>query len=306
MKMVLVICYSQTGQLARCAQSVIGPLLKDPDIQVTILNIEPRDPYPFPWPVSKFLNVFPESVLMIPPPLNPLALGDPASFDLVILAYTVWYLSPSLPTTGFLKSAEARSLFLDKPVITLIGCRGMWLMAQEKVKKMLWDLGATLTDNIVLTDRGALLASLITTPRWMLTGKKNRFLGVFPPAGISENSISGASRFGSAIAESLRRDEFKQKKPVLKGLGAARVNLRLITTERIAQGMFAFWAKIIRRAGARSNVLRNMLLACFLIFLLFAVGIILPFGRLVSFLVYPLIRSRLAREKASFESGIPS
>jgi hypothetical protein len=306
MKRVLVVYYSQTGQLVRCAESVIGPLSRDADIQVTVLKIEPRDSYPFPWPLRKFLNVFPESVLMIPPPLSPLTLDDPESVDLVILAYSVWYLSPSLPITGFLKSAEARSMLFNKPIITLIGCRGMWLMAQEKVKKMVRDLGATLTDNIVLTDRGALFASLVTTPRWMLTGKKNRFLGIFPPAGISDTSISGASRFGQVIADSLRRDEFKQKKPVLRGLAPAMVNPRLINTERVAQGMFAFWARIIRRAGDRSSLRRNTFLVCFLVFLLFVVGIILPIGRLVSFLVYPLIKSKLAREKAVFESGSAS
>jgi hypothetical protein len=303
MKRVLIVYYSQTGQLARCVESVIGPLSKDADIQVTILKVEPRDPYSFPWSVRKFLNVFPESVLMIPPPLKSFTLDDPGSFDLVILAYSVWYLSPSLPITGFLKSAEARSILFNKPVLTIIGCRGMWLMAQEKVKKMLRDLGATLTDNIVLTDRGALFASLITTPRWMLTGKKNRLLGVFPPAGISDFTISGASRFGPVIADSLRRDEFKKKKPVLRGLAPAMVNPRLINTERVAQGMFTFWAKIIRRSGERSRLRRNTLLACFLIFLLFVIGIVLPIGRLVSFLVYPLIKSKLARKKAAFESG---
>ncbi len=48
----------------------------------------------------------------------------------------------------------------------------MWIMAQEKVKVLLKELEATLIDNVVLIDKGSSLETFITTPRWMLTGKK--------------------------------------------------------------------------------------------------------------------------------------
>ena len=38
----------------------------------------------------------------------------------------------------------------DKPIITLIGCRNMWIMAQEKMKKLIHNIGGKLIDNVVL------------------------------------------------------------------------------------------------------------------------------------------------------------
>ncbi len=100
---------------------------------------------------------------------------DEDDFDLIILAYTVWFLSPAIPISSFLKSSYAKKKFKDKPVITLIACRNMWIMAQEKVKVLLKELEATLIDNVVLIDKGSSLETFITTPRWMLTGKKDSF-----------------------------------------------------------------------------------------------------------------------------------
>ena len=41
----------------------------------------------------------------------------------------------------------------DTPVITLIGCRNMWLMAQEKVKSLLKEADSQLIGNVVKVDQ---------------------------------------------------------------------------------------------------------------------------------------------------------
>src|SRR3546814_19159787 len=102
------------------------------------------------------------------------------------------------PYTTLFRSA--RQLLLNRPVVTLIACRNMWLLAQEIVKDLLEQAGAKLCDNIVLTDRGSALATFITTPRWMLTGRQNAFWRVFPRAGLDHAKIAGAARFREAIA----------------------------------------------------------------------------------------------------------
>lgn len=79
---------------------------------------------------------------------------------------------PSQPITAFLQSEQAKKVLKDTPVITLIGCRNMWLMAQEKVKKLLAESEAKLIGNVVKVDQSNDWASFITTPLWMLTGKK--------------------------------------------------------------------------------------------------------------------------------------
>jgi hypothetical protein len=103
---------------------------------------------------------------MDPPELQPVAFDPDGRFDLVIIAYQVWFLSPSLPVTGFLKSEAARVL-KGKPVVTLIVCRNMWLTAQEKMKTLIASKGGHLIDNVALVDRGAPWTTFVTTPRWL-------------------------------------------------------------------------------------------------------------------------------------------
>ena len=114
--------------------------------------------------------------------------NDADEFDLIILAYQVWFSAPSLSVTAFLKSSAAQQLLRGKPVITVIGCRNIWGQAQETVKQLLSEVGARLLDNVVLTDQVSALASFVTTPRWLLTGKKDEFWK-FPAAGISQSDI---------------------------------------------------------------------------------------------------------------------
>ena len=102
-KKVLVVYYSQTGQLTSVVKSICQAIESD-TIQVTYQALQPEPEYPFPWPLLKFLDVFPESVYLDPPQLKPLQVDVAQSFDLIIIAYTVWFLSPSLPITAFLKS----------------------------------------------------------------------------------------------------------------------------------------------------------------------------------------------------------
>ena len=86
-KNLLVVQYSQTGQLSRVVDSIIEPLKASNDVNVTCVTVKPLDPYPFPWPFFRFFDVFPESVYLDPPPIEALDLDPESQFDLVILAY---------------------------------------------------------------------------------------------------------------------------------------------------------------------------------------------------------------------------
>ena len=244
-KKILLISYSQTGQLSDVVRSTMGPLEADEEITIVHKIIKPVKKYPFPWNFVEFMNTFPESALLIPCDIEPIE-EDDGQYDLIILAYQVWFLSPSIPVTSFLKSDYAKRTFKDKPVITLIGCRNMWIMAQEKVKTILKDLGATLIDNIVLIDQGNSLATFVTTPRWMMTGKKNAFWGIFPQAGIATEEIKNAKRFGRAILSGLKTDKEQKRESLCNGLGAVNVDIKLIKSEQIATKSFTIWGKMIR------------------------------------------------------------
>ncbi|WP_313337977.1 dialkylrecorsinol condensing enzyme [Stutzerimonas nitrititolerans] len=298
MRQVLVVHYSQTGQLGRLVQSVCAPLLARDDVQLDFLAVQPATPYPFPWPFLTFFSIFPETVLMRPEPLQPLQVDASKRYDLVILAYQVWFLSPSRPITSFLATPEAARLLKDTPVVTLIGCRNMWLMAQEKLKARLDALGARLLDNIVLTDACGSAASFLATPLWMFTGRQQPFAWL-PKAGISEAEIADAQRFGVAIGERLAQGG-PIEQPMLRGLGAVRIDEKLIASERVGTRSFKAWGTLLAALGPQHSLRRRAGLIVYIVFLLSLILTVVPVTALLKKLLSPLTRARIQREKAYF------
>ncbi|MFG0723283.1 dialkylresorcinol condensing enzyme [Pseudomonas sp. GLN_6] len=299
MRQVLIVHFSQTGQLDRLAQSVCAPLQQQADIQLDFLPLQPAQPYPFPWPFLDFFRIFPETVLMRPQPLLPLAVDASKRYDLVILAYQVWFLSPSQPMTAFLASPEAAQLLKGTPVVTLIGCRNMWLMAQEKVKNRLTELGARLVDNIALTDACGTAASFLATPLWMFTGRQKPYSWV-PRAGIDEAEIVAASRFGQAMAQRLTADSLPIEQPMLRGLGAVKIDEKLIGSEKVGNRSFQLWSRLLAALGPQQSRRRGAGLVVYILFLLCLIVTVVPLSALLKKLLAPLFKERTQREKAYF------
>ncbi|MCE5364060.1 dialkylresorcinol condensing enzyme [Pseudomonas anguilliseptica] len=299
MRQVLIVHFSQTGQLDRLAQSVCAPLQQQADIQLDFLPLQPAQPYPFPWPFLDFFRIFPETVLMRPQPLLPLAVDASKRYDLVILAYQVWFLSPSQPMTAFLASPEAAQLLKGTPVVTLIGCRNMWLMAQEKVKNRLTELGARLVDNIALTDACGTAASFLATPLWLFTGRQKPYSWV-PRAGIDEAQIAAASRFGVAMAQRLTADNLPVEQPMLAGLGAVRIDEKLIASEKVGNRSFQLWSRLLAALGPQQSRRRAAGLVVYIVFLLCLIVTVVPLSAVLKKLLAPLFKERTQREKAYF------
>jgi hypothetical protein len=299
-KRVLLVHYSQSGQLSRVARRLVAPLVGANDVELVEEVLRPARPYPFPWSFFGFLDAMPESVLLDPPALEPLAVRPDAHFDLVILAYQVWYLAPSGPVTAFLKSEAGRRLLAGRPVVTVIACRNMWLVAQEAVKRLIGEAGGRLKDNVAFTDQGGTIATLVTTPRWVLTGKRNAFWGL-PAAGVADAEVEGAERFGHALLAALRGGRERDAAPMLAGMGAARVDPTLIFSERAARRAFGAWSRIIRLGGPRGSAGRLPFLALFCVYLVAMVLVIVPPSLLVQRLLRPLLARRLESQKAYFE-----
>jgi hypothetical protein len=298
-KRVLVLSFSQTGQLYRLVESIIEPLRACNDIELVEQPIEPAEPFPFPWPFLHFFNTFPETVYEESIELKPLAISGAEDFDLIILAYQVWFLSPSLPVSSFLNSQTAARLLHGKQVITVIGCRNMWLMAQEKVKGKLDGLGAKLIDNVVLTDGAHSAATFVSTPLWMLTGKQGPFMGgLIPRAGIPNDEIAAASRFGRAIAQQLPQQA--EPRSMLEGLGAVKVQERLIASETIAHRSFKIWGRLLRRIGDQKSPLRKCVLVLYVLFLVTMILTVVPISAVLKRLFAPLLSKRTAAQKSYY------
>jgi hypothetical protein len=300
-KRVLVPVYSQTGQLAGIVNRIIEPLQNDPGFSVHVEMLRPVTPYPFPWPFFRFLDAFPESAHMVPPPLQPLSLTGEEEFDLVILPYQVWFLAPSLPVAAFLKSPVAMRLLSGKPVVTVIACRNMWLMAHEKMKKMLAACGARLMDNVVFVDQSPTMVSLITTPLWMWTGKRDYFKG-FPPAGVDDTAIGGARRFGLALRDALKKNEERGTSPMLTGLAAVDSDPHLLFSEKAATRSFFLWGKLLRAVGKPGQLRRYPFLFLYITFLIMLVFTVVPLSLIIQAVLRPLMRKRFASVKQQFDA----
>ena len=210
MKNVLVLYYSQSGQLGEILENLVAPLESDENCFVTKYQISPENEYKFPWNKKDFFQVFPESYLQIVKPNNPIRDDiKNKKYDLIILGYTVWYLSPSIPMNSFLQGDEAKALLNNTPVVTVNGSRNMWILTQEKVKKMLVDCKAQLVGNIAFVDRNWNHISVITIVHWMMGGKKTRYLGIFPKPGVSKADIDDAGKFGRIIKNYMYKENYE-------------------------------------------------------------------------------------------------
>ncbi len=298
MKKVLVLYYSQSGQLKSVMDKIVAPLIQCGHVQCDYRNIEPQTPYPYPWPFYAFFNVFPEAVFLDGCPVE--QVDADKEYDLIILGYTSWFLSPSIPVTGFLQSEQAKQLFKGKPVVTVIACRDMWLIAQEKMKSLLTDLGAHLIDNVVLTDQGKSLYSFVTTPRWLLTGKKDAFW-FFPRAGVHKNEITATSRFGDRLCNALQNDEERSNLPLLRNMAAVSVNGKLIATEQIAHRSFLIWSKLIKKAGPQGSRGRNIVITIYAFFLLTLILTVVPLNMLIRKLISPFRKKALDKAVSYYE-----
>ncbi|SKB75294.1 hypothetical protein SAMN05660226_02996 [Parapedobacter luteus] len=302
-KKVLVVYYTQTGQQKEILDNILKPLAADTDVALTFHRIQPVQDYPFPWDSHRFFDAFPESFLQIPCALHPVGRQiHEQDYDLVILGYQVWYLSPSIPFNSFLKSEEAKMLLRGRPVITVINCRNMWVMAQEKVKKALHAIGAHHVGNIVLVDRHLNHISVITIVHWMMKGKKDSYLGLFPKPGVSDQDIKASRRFGEPVLAHLKSNSYTTLQQTLVENGAVRVKPILVFTDKRANSMFAKWAKLIRSKGLPGRTARKPWLKAFNYYLIFAIWVLAPIVSLLFLILHLPFRSILKKEARYFQS----
>lgn len=303
MKKILVVSYSQTGQLTDIVDAILGPLVSAKKIQIDTLALQPRPAYPFPWTTQTFCDVFPESVEGIPCALASLNLDPATHYDLIVLAYTVWYLAPSLPVQAFLRSPEAARLFPGTPVVTVIGCRNMWLLAQEHVKQRLHELDARHVGTIVLGDRAGNLVGVATIAYWMLTGRKERLLGIFPRPGVDPEDIRRASRFGVILRKALEADIRDLDQEVLNAVGAMPVDPAYIIFEHRIRRVFRIWARFIRKKGGPGAPERQPRVLAFFFYLLAAIAVLAPLAALAAKVTLKLGKTKIAKAVAYHRSN---
>ena len=293
MKKILAIYYSQSGQLDEIMKNFISEI-KDCDID--LIRFRPKNDFPFPWSSDVFFDAMPDCVNEIPVELEKINYKY-SKYDLILLGYQPWYLSPSIPVSSLLVDMDFRLHASDSPVITIIGSRNMWINSQKNVSDKLAEINSKIIGNIPLIDRNQNQISAITILHWMTTGlktKKNRFL---PKPGISEEDIRNASEFGNILSYHLSNGSYTGMQENFCKTGKFELSTEVWFIEKLAKRIFKIWAKIINSAGKKHNS-RLFRIRVFKYYLFFALFFIAPIVLLIyKILIVPFIYRRIQRKK---------
>ncbi len=244
-KKILAIYYSQTGQLGEIIDNFTSPLI-EAGISVEKVRVKLVDEPKFPWTADTFFSVMPDCQLDVPAQLEPFELKK-SSYDLIILGYQAWFLSPSIPFNSLMQGPELKAVLKDTPVITITGARNMWLSAFVRVKKLIRAAEAKLVGNIALVDTHANPVSFITIFHWMLHGKKDSYLNIFPPPGVADADIKHTKVFGETVLSHLSNNSWEDLQDELNTQNAVVLNYNLMIIESTASKIFRVWANIISK-----------------------------------------------------------
>ncbi len=296
-KNILAVYFSQTGQLKQILDHVVRPMA-DSGHQVEFLEVRPADPFPFPWALTDFFDTVPDAVKGIPTALQPWqTLRE--RYDLVVLGWQPWHLSPSIPISSMLQDEKFKTLIRDTPVVMVSGCRNMWINAMERNKKFLKDAGARLSGHIALVDRNPNHLSYVTIFHWMGTGRKDRKWGIFPRPGVSEADIRNAADFGKIIDKHLVAGTWDKLQPGLVAVKAVEVKYSLMFIERKAGKIFRKWVAIMDRFPKR----KKQILVAYQYYLAIALLIASPVILFVDFIFFrPFLQKRIKKQKEYYLS----
>jgi hypothetical protein len=259
----VVYVYSQTGQLREVADALTAPLVAF-GWDIHWVDVQPRVAFPFPWPIRRFFGMFPAAV----DPEALVELVEPAGGftteprELVILAYQVWYLAPSLPVRSLLKAHP--DAFRNRRIVSLIACRNMWYSAAIEVSGLLRAAGARSVEVVAATDTRAQAATFVTTLRWLLAGRRDPFLW-FGRAGVGPTELDRVAGVGRDLAESGQCSH--DAAPVVPSLAVA---------DLLAGRAFRKWGATVRSARRFGGVAQAASMAIFLMGLGLGIAIGLP------------------------------
>jgi hypothetical protein len=296
-KKVLVIYYSQSGQLGDIIHSLTAPLTAAGN-SVEICRVAPVQPYPFPWSGKSFFAVMPDCVLGVPTELQPIQLKE-TSYDLIVFGYQAWFLSPSIPSHSILNHPAIIAVMKNTPVVTITGARNMWISAMEVIRKMMKTLQAKHVGNIVLVDKHANFVSFVTILYWMFTGKKDRYLDIFPKPGVADSDIDNSSIFGEILEKYVNKGNYDGMQEALLTKNAVEVKYNLMFIESKAKRIFTIWANFISK---RQN--KTPWLVAFKYYLIIALFVAAPIILTVDAIFFkPFLSARIKKQKEYF-SGV--
>lgn len=291
---VLVIHYSQTGQLTEILKNITSEI-QSSEITVEHIRCETKKVFNFPWSTEKFYDAMPESVLHTGCDIKPFTPKE-SKYDLVIFGYQPWFLNPSIPSMGILKTETFKQLIKDTPVVTVIGARNMWINAQDVVSEKIKEAGGKLVGNIPLVDKSPNTLSAVSIVHWMLTGKKSKKWGIFPKPGVSQDDIDNSGDFGKIIQSNLKNKTLSNLQDEVLKTNKVSIKWTIVFIESRAKKLFKIWANLVIKKGI-TPAKRRRWLVFYRIYLVFVLYILSP---IIITIVYLFFKP--FQKKKSFKS----
>jgi hypothetical protein len=298
MKKILAIHYSQTGQLTDIMNNFMRPFS---DVDIDFVRFEPEKPFPFPWSTATFFDAMPETVMEHGMPLKQISFKH-KQYDLIILGYQPWFLSPSLPTFGLFQQEGFLQRVKNTPVVTVIGSRNMWLNAQESIKLQIQKAGGKLIGNIPLIDKTNNLVSAFTILHWMLKGQKTKKWGILPVPGIAEEDIKGVSKMGELLNRHFTENQLHNYQKGVISSGVINISTNILFIEGRAKKLFIIWAKLILKKAANGGK-RSFWVNFFKYYLVIALFVVSPIVLTIyTIFVRPFTVTQIKRKKAYYSN----
>jgi len=273
---ILVLYYSQTGKSEAILDVFLEPLRDQPNIIIDEVEIKPTQPYPFPWPKLYFFSIFPECAYEVPTELEDMQFDENDEYDLIILGTQVWFLSISIPFVSFLKHTKSK-VINNKPVITVLSCRKMWLCTQQRLEEYVFRLGGKLVGKVLVTAQGDQMKTLKAT-------KDNLFEEQESPGKeewlVSESVLQQTRQQGMDLLEAIRANRVAGGN-LFSVASEAFADMSFAHPEKVAKRSFLFWGKGIIKLSKEKSLFRYFLTTIFLSTFFLKVFIGLPMWPIV-------------------------
>ena len=136
-----------------------------------------------------------------------------------------------------------------------------------------------------------------------MSGKKNKYLGIFPKPGISDEDISNVSILSPVISNSVINSDYDNLNEKLIALKAVRLIPDIVSIEEKGKRMFKIWSKFILKKGGPESNKRAFRLKLFSRYLLFVIFVVSPIASLIYYLTWPVLFMRI-RRKLKYYKGV--